>query len=69
MKKFALEAIIQVARSLGTKSLVDTNENFNLRGLSIAFTKTDLKPFNNNLQRIRQRSFIDAGVNIYKRMI
>ena len=30
-KKFVLEAIIQVARSLGTKSLVDTNQIFSLR--------------------------------------
>ena len=31
MKKFALEAIIQVARSLGTKFLVDTNQIFSLK--------------------------------------
>jgi len=42
MKKFALEAIIQVARSLGTKSL---------------------KPFNNDLQRIKHRF---SGVKTYK---
>ena len=66
MKKFALEAIIQVARSLGTKFLVDTNENLSLRGLSIAFTKTDLKPFNNNPQHIRQRSS-GVEVRIHKR--
>ena len=52
VKKFTLEAVVQVSRSHGTKSLV-TNWIFNQRGLSVAFTNTDLKPLNNNLQRIK----------------
>ena len=55
-KKFTLEPIVQVAWSLGTKSL-DTNWIFSLRGLSVAFTNTDLKPLNNNLQRINYQFF------------
>ena len=39
--KFTLEAIVQVARSLGTKSL-EKNRIFSLRGSSVAFTNTDL---------------------------
>ena len=35
-KKFTLEAIVQVARSLGTKSL-ETNRTFSLEGLSDVF--------------------------------
>ena len=53
-KKFTLEVIVQVAGSLGTKSL-DTNRNFSLRDSSVAFTNTDLKPLNNNLQRIEHQ--------------
>ena len=47
-KKFTLEAIVQVARSLGTKSL-DGNQIFSLRGMSVAFTNTDLEPLNDTL--------------------
>ena len=53
MSKFTLEAIVQVALSLGTKSL-DTNRIFSLGDLSIA-SITDLKPLNNNFLRITQR--------------
>ena len=62
LKKFTLEAIVQVARSIGTKSL-ETNRIFSLEGLSDAFTNTDLKPHNNNLQNIKHRFL---GVNTYK---
>ena len=62
LKKFALEAIVQVARSLRTKAL-DTNTIFSQRSLSVAFINTDLKPFKNNLQRIKQQFF---GVIRYK---
>ena len=56
-KKFILEAIVQVARSIGTKFL-DTNIIFiSLRGLSVAFNNTDLKPLNNNFQRIKLHFF------------
>jgi hypothetical protein len=41
-KKFTLEAIVQVARSLGTKSL-DSNRNFSLRSLSNVFTTGNKK--------------------------
>ena len=52
-KKFTMKAIVQVARSLGTKFL-DTNIIFiSLGGLSVAFNNTDLKPLNNNFQRIK----------------
>ena len=61
LKKFTLEAIVQVARSLGTKSL-DTNQIFSVRDLSVAFSNTDLKPLNNYLQHIRQRFY---GVTRY----
>jgi hypothetical protein len=58
-KEFTLEAIVQVARSLGTKSL-DKNQIFNL---SVAVTNTDLKPLYNNCQRIKHQF---RGVNAYK---
>ena len=54
--KFALEAIVQVARSLGTKSL-DTDQIFSLGGLSVAFKITDLKPLSNSFQRIKIHFF------------
>ena len=57
--KFTLEPIVQVAGSLRTKSL-DTNQNFNKKGLPVAVTNTDLKPIKNNLQH----KF--CGVNVYK---
>ena len=60
--KFTLEAIVQIARSLRTKSL-DTDQNFKLKGLPVAVINTDLKPIKNNLQRIRHWFF---GVNAYK---
>ena len=52
LEKFTLEAIVQVARSLGTKSL-ETNRIFSLEGLSDVFSNIDLKPLNNNLQQIK----------------
>ena len=63
LNEFTLEAIVQVARPLGTKSLVDTNRIVSLRGSSVAFTNTDLKPLNNNLQRNKHQFF---GVITYK---
>ena len=60
--KFTLEAIVQIARSLRTKSL-DTDQSFNLKGMPVAVINTDLKPIKNNLQRIRHWFF---GVNAYK---
>ena len=51
-KKFSPEANIQVGRLLRTKSL-ESNPIFSLRGKSVVFTNTDLKPLNNNLQRIK----------------
>ena len=53
-QKLTLEPIVQIARSLGTKSL-DINWIFSQRRLSVAFTITDLKPFNNSLQRIEHQ--------------
>ena len=50
--KFTLEAIVQVAGSLRTKSL-DPNQKFNLKDLPVAVTNTDLKPIKNDLQRIK----------------
>ena len=50
--KFTLEAIVQVAGSLRTKSL-DPNQKFNLKGLPVAVTNTDLKPIKNDLQCIK----------------
>ena len=47
-KNFTLEMIVQVAWSLGTKSL-DTNLIFSLMGWPVFTTNTDLKPHNNNL--------------------
>ena len=62
-KKFTLEVIVQVAGSLGTKSL-DTNQTFSLRDSSVfAFTNTDLKPLNNNFKRIKHQF---SGVITYK---
>ena len=55
-KKFAMEAIVQVARSLGTKFL-DTDQIFSLGSLSVAFNNTDLKPLDNNFQRIKLHFF------------
>ena len=60
--EFTLEAIVQVARSLGTKSL-DTNRIFSLRDLSVVFNSTDLEPLDNNLQRIMLQFW---GVITYK---
>ena len=62
-KKFTLEVIVQVAGSLGTKSL-DTNQIFSLRDSSVfAFTNTDLKPLINNFKRIKHQF---SGVITYK---
>ena len=64
-KKFILEAIVQVARSIGTKFL-DTNIIFiSLGGLSVAFNNTDLKPLNNNFQRIKLH-FFGVRIGTYK---
>ena len=62
---FTVEAIVQVARSLRTKSL-DTNQNLiNLKGLPVEITtNTDLRPIKNNLQRINLGK--SCRVNVYK---
>jgi hypothetical protein len=65
LKKFTLEAIVQVARSLGTKSL-GTNQNFSPRNLSVAPINTDLKPLNNYLQCINHIKPQFCGVITYK---
>ena len=59
-----MEVIVQDApsRSLGTKSL-DIHSDFSLRE-SVAFTNTDLRPLDNNLQRIRFQFF--GGIIMYK---
>ena len=61
-KEFTLEAIVQVVRSLRTKSL-DTNQNINLKGLPVAVTNTDLKPLHNKLQHIKRQVY---GVFAYE---
>ena len=52
--QYALKAIVQVARSLGTKTL-NTNRIFSLRGVVSCNKNTDLKPLNNRLQHINHQ--------------
>ena len=54
-EKFTVEAIVQIVRSLWTKSL-DINQILSLRGLSIAFSYTDLKPLSNYFQHVKNQS-------------
>ena len=61
-KAFTQEAIVQISRSLGTKSL-NKDRIFSLRGWSVAFDNTDLKPLNNYLQHIKHQF---CGVIMYK---
>ena len=60
-KKFTLKAIIQVARSLGAKSLVTNRILIELEERFVGWT--DLKPLDNDLQPIKPRF---CGVITYK---
>ena len=63
-EKFALEAIVQIVRSLWTKSM-DINQILSLRGLSIAFSYTDLKPLSNYFQHVKNQSCGVTTCNVF----
>ena len=45
----------RINRSVAPNQVAKYKLDFSLRGLSVGFTKTDLKPLNNNLQRIESQ--------------
>ena len=73
MKKFALEVIIQVARSLGTKYLVDTNKIFSqkvcrLHSLTLTLSQLIIIPsvFSTDSDELSKDSKTLAGIREFE---